>query len=277
MKRLLIAALIALIPVVASASPSIPTSDLPSHFVVQELLSRTPTWFWNLPKQERIWISGQIAKNRYIWRQTFYYLVLSYNRELLKLDYGKPGYADHKAAFLMFRELLAMRDPIPHASWSMRHFLSHVDNRLAYQYQHHDYLSPAARKRAQIQKARDEKQAAEKQAEVNAANALAKQSAENQRLSSLFGYQIAERVRVHWQPVFASNLGLQCRLEIKLSPQGQLAGPPTVTQPSGNAKFDAAVIAAIEASAPFPPPSGLPYSEFKVVNIVFSAKELSNG
>lgn len=50
-----------------------------------------------------------------------------------------------------------------------------------------------------------------------------------------------------------------------------------ITQSSGNAPFDSAVIAAIEAAAPFPPPIGLSYSEFKVVNIFFSAKELSNG
>ncbi len=113
------------------------------------------------------------------------------------------------------------------------------------------------------------------QAEANMAAALAKQAAENQRLSAIFGSEIAERVKRHWQPVFAPNL--HCRVSIELSPQGQLEGQPTVTQSSGNAQFDSAVIAAIEAAAPFPPPIGLSYSEFKVVNIVFSAKELSNG
>lgn len=113
------------------------------------------------------------------------------------------------------------------------------------------------------------------QAEANMAAALAKQAAENQRLSALFGNQIGERVKRHWQPVFAPNL--HCQVRIKLSPQGQLEGDPAITQSSGNAQFDSAVIAAIKAAAPFPPPIGLSYSEFKVVNIVFSAKELSNG
>ncbi|MBN6741674.1 TonB family protein, partial [Acidithiobacillus sp. MC6.1] len=113
------------------------------------------------------------------------------------------------------------------------------------------------------------------QAEANMAAALAKQAAENQRLSALFGNQIGERVKRHWQPVFAPNL--HCQVRIELSPQGQLEGDPAITRSSGNAQFDSAVIAAIEAAAPFPPPIGLSYSEFKVVNIVFSAKELSNG
>ena len=116
---------------------------------------------------------------------------------------------------------------------------------------------------------------AKRQAEANMAAALAKQAAENQRLSTIFGSEIAERVKRHWQPVFAPNL--HCRVSIELSPQGQLEGAPAITQSSGNAQFDSAVIAAIEAAAPFPPPIGLSYSEFKVVNIVFSAKELSNG
>lgn len=99
--------------------------------------------------------------------------------------------------------------------------------------------------------------------------------ATNQRLSALFGNQIGERVKRHWRPVFAPTLN--CRTRIDLSPQGQLEGPPIITHPSGNAKFDAAVIAAIEAAAPFTPPIGLSYSEFKVIRIDFSAKELSSG
>jgi TonB family protein len=102
-----------------------------------------------------------------------------------------------------------------------------------------------------------------------------RQAAENQRLSAIFSNEIGERVKRHWEPFFAPNL--HCLVRIELSPQGQLEGQPTLTRSSGNAQFDLAVIAAIEAAAPFPPPIGLSYSQFKVVNIVFSAKELSNG
>ena len=280
MKRLLIAALLALVPAVASANaaPSIPTVNLPNSFIKHEFISCSPTWFWLLPKQERAWISRRIVKSKYIWTQTFHRLVISYNRELLKLDYGKPGYAEHKAAFLMFRAEVLLFHPIQHASWSTCTFISHVEKRLAYQYQHHDYLSPSAKNRAEelaAQKASADQRAAVLKQFAEQAAASAQPSAENQRLSALFGNQIGERIKRHWNPVWAPSL--HCQIKIELSPQGQLEGPPIITHSSGNAKFDVAVVTAIDAAAPFAPPSGLPYSEFKVVNVVFSAKELSNG
>ena len=268
MKRLIIAtmlALFSLIPNMASAEKFTHLTTNPLKIMSQDFDACTPERIQVLPTPEIKWIGARFTTDKYIQEQLASRLELSvmrskfmntihHDKKMIKINYGKPGYEELKMSLLITREELdsANHELNKNPSLSTCVYITHAEKMLAYRYQHHDYSSHS------------EKVAA-----------LAKQAAENNRLSALFGHQIGERVIRHWQVVFSPNL--HCLVRIELSPQGHLEGTPAITQPSGNAKFDSAVISAIEAAAPFPPPIGLSYSEFKVVNIVFSAKELSNG
>ena len=64
---------------------------------------------------------------------------------------------------------------------------------------------------------------------------------------------------------------------MELNPQGQIIGQPRIIRSSGNPRFDQAVIAAVQAAAPFAPPIGLSYDLYKEVNLKFNAEELNHG
>lgn len=76
--------------------------------------------------------------------------------------------------------------------------------------------------------------------------------------------QIEHRVRQYLPPVFAPNL--YCQVTIELSPQGQLEEAEIDPyQSSGSTRFNLAVLAALKAAAPFPPPIWLSGLEFTVM------------
>ncbi|MCL4526214.1 MAG: cell envelope integrity protein TolA [Gammaproteobacteria bacterium] len=100
----------------------------------------------------------------------------------------------------------------------------------------------------------------------------AKQAAEAAQLR-IYDHSIRHSVRHYIQyglGLVGFGQSLYCQVSIELSPQGQLEGEPAIIQSSGSAQFDSAIIASIEESAPFPPPTGLSYSEFKKQVLEFS-------
>lgn len=131
----------------------------------------------------------------------------------------------------------------------------------------------AARAKALQQQLSEAK--AKAQAEANLAAARAQQAAENQRLIGLFAQKIRTQVYNAWNTNFSA--ALSCTVQMELSPQGQIIGQPRIIRSSGNPRFDQAVIAAVQAAAPFAPPIGLSYDLYKEVNLKFNAEELNHG
>lgn len=112
--------------------------------------------------------------------------------------------------------------------------------------------------------------------EAKAPAAAEPTEASQQRMLGELINTIKTLVSEHWIPV--SNSHTSCEIQIHLGPQGQLLGTPAVIRSSGVTHFDHLVVAAVEASAPFVPPPGLPYSAFDVpIDLKMNAEDLNNG
>ncbi len=93
-------------------------------------------------------------------------------------------------------------------------------------------------------------------------------------MSAQYAAEIVHRVYAVWPASF--SLELQCRLLVRLNPDGTLRGSPMIEQPSGSDTFDNDAVRAVEKAAPFPLPTGLPYGKFNEVVITLRSKVVAN-
>jgi TonB family protein len=119
-----------------------------------------------------------------------------------------------------------------------------------FSYQYHDYHSPT---------------------EITAGRKAEKE----QRLIALFARKIYTQVYNAWDAIFPGPLS--CTIQMELNPKGQIIGQPRIIHSSGNPRFDQAVIATVEAAAPFTPPNGLSSDLYKEVDLKLNAKKLNHG
>ena len=72
-----------------------------------------------------------------------------------------------------------------------------------------------------------------------------------------FGALIGDRVEQQWVRPPGSSRGLECTLELRLEPTGDVVeGSVRVVSGSGSAAFDGSAIAAVYKASPLPVPTG---------------------
>lgn len=100
---------------------------------------------------------------------------------------------------------------------------------------------------------------------------IQRQEEKEQRLSALFSSEIQRRVYRNWSPTFNRGAAI---IKFHLDRSGLLVGQPMIIHSTGNARFDKDIISAIDHAAPFSPPEGLPFSDYREVIIKFNASDL---
>lgn len=277
MKRLIIAAMLTLVPTAARAIPYMPLTTNPKEILLQDIEVDTPPQIAKLPHRELHWIMVRFYKDKYIRSQLASRLIMDSmlskaintihkDKKLIKLNYGKPGYESLKISLEMAEGERQTYDHLldKNPSLSLSAYIPHVEKMLAYRYQHRVPINKVAltNQKATIQRNKSIPNAAE-------------HAAKEQRLIELFAQELRAQVFTAWNTNFAADR--TCVIEIRLSPEGQIIGQPQVVKSSGNPKFDRAVIRAVEKAAPFAPPAGLSYSLYKAVDLQFNSEGLNHG
>ena len=109
----------------------------------------------------------------------------------------------------------------------------------------------AERQAAEERRAQEAQQAQEQEI----ADSLAAESAKREAFR--FGALIGDRVSQQWVRPPGSSRGLECTLELRLEPTGDVVeGSVRVVSSSGSGSFDNSAIAAVYLASPLPVPTG---------------------
>ncbi|NTV37782.1 MAG: exodeoxyribonuclease VII large subunit [Anaerolineales bacterium] len=118
--------------------------------------------------------------------------------------------------------------------------------------------TPLARIRRDRQRMDELSRRAQEAQRARDAEALDALAAENANRDAFrFGALIGDRVEQQWIRPPGSSRGLECTLELRLEPTGDVVeGSVRVVSGSGSAAFDGSAIAAVYKASPLPVPSG---------------------
>ncbi len=99
-------------------------------------------------------------------------------------------------------------------------------------------------------------------------------NAANQELLRMYERTIRYQIFTVWNENLAK--ALPCTVEIHFNHQGQIIGQPKVVYSGGNPQFDYAVIDAVEKALPLSPPL-IPYRLYKDIDLQLRARDFNNG